>query len=68
MNYGKGKQASNLCVHCGRGGARSWSNAGRAHKDCIPDESSKAYPCKDRANCTYPRCDCGKKDNPCASH
>ena len=62
MKYGTGKAADNICVYCGRGGARSFAGGGRAHSKCIDKpHKAKAYPCKDRQNCKYPNCDCGMK-------
>ena len=58
--YGSGKAAQNICVYCGRGGARIVVFGGYAHKKCLPKTHNGEYPCQNRANCTYPKCDCGK--------
>lgn len=37
MEYGTGKASANICVFCGRGGARTIADNGLpAHKHCIP--------------------------------
>jgi hypothetical protein len=42
-SYGAGTGSKNLCCFCGRGGARVFGPAGKAHLACVPYSQINSY-------------------------